>query len=468
MTLADIATVTNGTLSEVPDPQAYVTGPAASDSREVVPGGMFAAVTGAHVDGHDFAADATEAGAVCVLASRPVGVPAVIVSDVVAALGKLAQAMLARIGSPAVIALTGSSGKTSTKDLLAQVLPGLGPTVATPRSFNTEIGLPLTVLTADQSTRYLVLEMGARHKGDIAYLASLTPPQIGLVLNIGSAHIGEFGSKQAIAAAKGELAEALPDASHGGIAVLNTDDELVAAMAARTAADVVWYGQAPHADVQARDICIDGAGRARFTLITPSGTAPVTLRVRGEHYVSNALATAAVAHALGMGAAMIAAALSRAQPLSSGRMQVLERGDGVTIINDAFNANPESTRAGLRTLATMAAGRRAIAVLGEMRELGDYATTAHEQAGQLVGELGIAMLVAVGTDDAQALADTARRTNPALTAKVAPDRHAAADLLRDQLKPGDIVLVKASRSLQLEDLATALAAGPATPASQQQ
>jgi UDP-N-acetylmuramoyl-tripeptide--D-alanyl-D-alanine ligase len=160
MTLAGIAIVTNGTLSEVPDPQAYVTGPAASDSREVVPGGMFAAVTGAHVDGHDFAADAAEAGAVCVLASRPVGVPAVIVSDVVAALGNLAQAMLARIGSPAVIALTGSSGKTSTKDLLAQVLPGLGPTVATPRSFNTEIGLPLTVLTADQSTRYLVLEMG--------------------------------------------------------------------------------------------------------------------------------------------------------------------------------------------------------------------------------------------------------------------------------------------------------------------
>ena len=239
-------------------------------------------------------------------------------------------------------------------------------------------------------------------------------------------------------------------------------------MAASTAADVVWYGQAPHADVRARDIRIDGAGRARFTLITPSGAAPVTLQVHGEHHVSNALATAAVAHALGMDTAATAAALSRAQPLSSGRMQVIERGDGVTIINDAFNANPESMRAGLRTLATMAAGRRAIAVLGEMRELGDHATTAHERAGQLVGELGIALLVAVGTNDAQALAATARRTNPALTATVAPDRHAAADLLRDQLKPGDIVLVKASRSLQLEDLATTLAAGPATPPSQQQ
>jgi UDP-N-acetylmuramoyl-tripeptide--D-alanyl-D-alanine ligase len=238
-------------------------------------------------------------------------------------------------------------------------------------------------------------------------------------------------------------------------------------MATRTAADVVWYGQASPADVQARDICIDDAGRARFTLTAPSGAAPVTLRVRGEHCVSNALATAAVAHALGMSAATIAAALSRAQPLSSGRMQVLERGDGVTIINDAFNANPESMGAGLRTLATMAAGRRSIAVLGEMRELGDYAMTAHEQAGQLVGELGIAMLVAVGTDDAQALTDTARRTNPAISAKVVSDRHAAADLLRDQLKPGDIVLVKASRSLQLEDLATTLAAGSATPASQQ-
>ena len=466
MTLAEIASAVNGTLSEVPDPQACVTGPTASDSREVVPGGMFAAVTGAHADGHDFAALTIAAGAVCVLASRPVGVPAVVVSDVVAALGKLAQAVLARIGSPAVIALTGSSGKTSTKDLLAQVLPELGPTVATPRSFNTEIGLPLTVLTADQSTRYLVLEMGARHKGDIAYLASLTPPKIGLVLNIGSAHIGEFGSRQAIAVAKGELVEALPDASHGGIAVLNADDELVAAMAARTTADVLWYGQAPHAAVRASDIRIDDAGRPRFTLITPSSAAPVTLQVHGEHHVSNTLATAAVAHALGLDTAAAAAALSRAQPLSSGRMQVLQRGDGVTIINDAFNANPESMRAGLRTLATMAVGRRAIAVLGEMRELGDHATTAHEQAGQMVGELGIALLVAVGTDDAQALADTAHHINPALSAKVASDRHAAADLLRDQLKPGDIVLVKASRSLQLEGLATTLAAGPQISAAQ--
>ena len=183
---------------------------------------------------------------------------------------------------------------------------------------------------------------------------------------------------------------------------------------------MLWYGQAPPADVQASAIRMDGAVRARFTLIAPSGAAPVRLQVRGQHCMSNALATAAVAHALGMDTATTAAALSRAQPLSSGRMQVLERGDGVTIINDAFNANPESMRAGLRTLATMAAGRRAIAVLGEMRELGSYATSAHQQTGQLVGELGIAMLVVVGTDNAQALADTARHTNPAPTAKVAP------------------------------------------------
>ncbi len=464
MTLEDIASATGGTLCDAPGPGALVTGPAASDSREVVPGGMFAAVTGAHVNGHDFAAAAIAAGAACVLASRPVGVPAVVVTDVVAALGKLAQAVLARVGSPAVIALTGSSGKTSTKDLLSQVLQELGPTVATPRSFNTEIGLPLTVLTADQSTRYLVLEMGARHKGDIAYLASLTPPRIGLVLNVGSAHIGEFGSKTAIAAAKGELVEALPDAGHGGVAVLNADDELVAAMTARTAAQVLTYGQAPAAAVRASDVGFDDGGRASFTLVTPAGIALVRLQMPGEHQVSNALATAAVAHALGLETAATAAALSAARSLSPGRMQVIERGDGVTIINDAFNANPESMRAGLRTLATMAAGRRSIAVLGEMRELGPHAAAGHAQTGELVGQLGIDMLVAVGGEDARTLAGAARRVNPALAPELATDRHAAAGLIRGRLKPGDIVLVKASHSVQLDDLALSLAATPEVPA----
>ena len=460
MTLAEIASATDGTLSDVPDPGALVTGPTASDSREVVPGGMFAAVTGAHVDGHDFAADAVTAGAVCVLASRPAGVPAVIVPDVVAALGRLAQVVLTRVGSPAVIALTGSSGKTSTKDLLSQVLQELGPTVATPRSFNTEIGLPLTVLTADESTRYLVLEMGARHKGDIAYLASLTPPRIGLVLNVGSAHIGEFGSKAAIAAAKGELVEALPDAGHGGVAVLNADDELVAAMATRTAAEVLRYGLTPDAAVRASDVQFDHGGQASFTLITPAGTAPVRLQMPGQHQVSNALATAAVAHALVLEPAAAAAALSAARALSPGRMQVIERGDGVTIINDAFNANPESMRAGLLSLATMAAGRRSIAVLGEMRELGPHGAAGHAQTGELVGQLGIGILVAVGGEDARTLAGAARQANPALTVEIAADRHAAAGLLRDRLKPGDIVLVKASHSVQLDDLALSLAATP--------
>lgn len=407
MTLADIAAATSGTLSEAADPHLLVTGPTASDSREVTPGGMFAAITGAHVDGHDFAAAATAAGAVCVLASRPVAVPAIIVPDVTAALGKLAQTVLARIGSPAVVALTGSSGKTSTKDLLAQVLPELGPTVATPRSFNTEIGLPLTVLTADQATRYLVLEMGARHKGDIAYLTSLTPPQVGLVLNIGSAHIGEFGSKHATAAAKGELAEALPDAAHGGVAVLNAADGLVAAMATRTAARVLLYGRTPHAAIRASGIQLDRQARARFTLTTPSGTAPVSLRMHGEHHVANALAAAAVAHALGLDATASAAALSRARMLSPGRMQITERADGVTVMNNAFNANPESTKAALQALATMAAGRRTIAILGEMRELGPHAPAGHAQIGELAGQLGIHLLVAVGTEDAQTMAQAA-------------------------------------------------------------
>jgi UDP-N-acetylmuramoyl-tripeptide--D-alanyl-D-alanine ligase len=254
LTLKEIADATGGTLHDAPDPQMRVTGRSASDSREVGPGGMFVAVAGARVDGHDFVDQAVTTGATCVLATRPVGVPAVVVPDVTAALGRLAQHVLTRTGAQ-VIALTGSAGKTSTKDLLAQVLP-------------------LTVMRAAESTRYLVLEMGARHLGDIAYLASLTPPQIGVVLNVGSAHVGEFGSREAIATAKGELVESLPPADQGGVAVLNADDELVAAMATRTTAAVVTYGTGESADIRATGIQVT-AGRASFTLHTPDGSAPI-------------------------------------------------------------------------------------------------------------------------------------------------------------------------------------------------
>ncbi|MER5973330.1 UDP-N-acetylmuramoyl-tripeptide--D-alanyl-D-alanine ligase [Streptomyces sp. NPDC002055] len=454
LTLAEIADATGGTLHDAPDPQLPVTGRSASDSREVGPGGMFAAVAGARVDGHDFVDQAVAGGAVCVLATRPVGVPAVVVPDVTAALGHLAQRVLTRTGAQ-IIALTGSAGKTSTKDLLAQVLSRHGETVATPGSFNTEIGLPLTVLRAAASTRHLVLEMGARHRGDIAYLASLTPPQIGIVLNVGSAHVGEFGSREAIATAKSELVQALPPAADGGVALLNADDELVAAMATRTSAAVTTYGAGESADIRATSIELT-AGRASFTLHTPHGTAPVTLQLLGAHQVHNALAAAAAAHAVGMDTGDIAEALSAAEPVSAGRLQVLERPDGVTIINDAFNANTESMRAGLEALTSIAGDRRTVAVLGEMKELGDTAAAAHTEVGRLVGDLGINVLVTVGTTtEMTALTDAARPSSP-LRIESADDPDALLPLLNRLLTSGDVVLVKASKSVGLEKFANIL------------
>ncbi|MGK5553366.1 UDP-N-acetylmuramoyl-tripeptide--D-alanyl-D-alanine ligase [Actinomadura kijaniata] len=455
MPLTEIASLTGGRLDAVPDPEAMVTAPAVIDSRLVQPGGLFAALPGAHVDGHDYAAQAIAAGATAVMAARPVGVPAIVVDDVTAAMGRLASAIAARLTDTTVIALTGSSGKTSTKDLLLQVLQYDAPTVATDRSFNNEIGLPLTVLRAEPTTRYLVLEMGARHAGHIAYLTRLVPPRIGLVLNVGTAHIGEFGGREAIAAAKGELVEALPSAADGGLAVLNADDDLVAAMHTRTQAVISTFGRAPHADIRATDIDHDH-GRVRFTLTTPLGSALVALQVPGEHQISNALAAAAVAHGVGMAPTAIADALSNARPLSSGRLEILERSDGVVIINDAFNANVDSMAAGLRTLMAMATGR-AIAVLGEMRELGDETSTAHAEVGRLAADLGIDLLVTVGATDATTLAQAAHQARADLPIETVPDRHAAYSLLHGLLKPGDTVLIKASHALHLDELATQLA-----------
>jgi UDP-N-acetylmuramoyl-tripeptide--D-alanyl-D-alanine ligase len=366
---------------------------------------MFAALPGARADGHDFAAQALAAGAACVLASRPVNAPAVVVPGVTAALGALARHVLRRLTDATVIALTGSSGKTTTKDMLRHVLSQHGPVIAPQGSYNTEIDLPLTVLQADRTTRYLVLEMGTRHLGDIRYLTTLAPPQIGIVLNVGSAHIGEFGSRQAIAQAKAALVEALPAAADGGIAILNADDPFVAAMAARTAAKTVRYGTS-QADIRAAGISLS-AGRASFTLHTPAGTIPVNLRLLGAHQVHNALAVAAAAHTLGMGTAQIAAAPSTAEP-SPGRLQILDFPGGITLINDAFNANPESMTAGLRSFAAYAGTRRSVAVLGEMRELGPDAQAARHAIGELVAELGIHLLITVGNGHADDLARAAQ------------------------------------------------------------
>jgi UDP-N-acetylmuramoyl-tripeptide--D-alanyl-D-alanine ligase len=469
LTLAEVAHVVGGSTHDIPDSAVRVTGPVVRDSRDVVPGALFVAFAGERVDGHDFAAGAVADGAAAVLAARPVGVPAIVVDDVQAALGRLAQHVIERLGAT-VVALTGSAGKTSTKDLIAQLLQKVAPTVWTPGSLNNEIGLPLTALSADEHTRHLVLEMGARGIGHIRYLTGLTPPRIGLVLNVGTAHIGEFGGREQIALAKGELVEALPAAAEGGIAVLNADDPLVSAMRSRTKARVVTFGEAAEADVRAENVTLNDRGQPVFTLHTPSGCAEVTMRLYGEHHVSNALAAAAVARELGMPVEEIATALSAAGALSHWRMEVTERPDGVTVVNDAYNANPESMRAALRTLAAMGRsaqerGGRTWAVLGRMAELGERSLTEHDAVGRLAVRLNVSKLVAVGGTEAAWLQMGAYNEGSWGEESVhVSDAEAAVDLLRAQVRPGDVVLVKASRSVGLESVALALIeAGPDGP-----
>jgi UDP-N-acetylmuramoyl-tripeptide--D-alanyl-D-alanine ligase len=455
LSLAQIARITAATLDRVPDAAALVRGPVVIDSRDAAPGGLFAALPGERVDGHDFAAAAVAAGAVAVLASRPAGVPALIVPDVQAALAPLARAVVDRLPRLTIAGITGSSGKTTTKDLLAQVTERLGPTVAPPGSFNNELGHPLTVLRADERTRYLVLELGARGRGHIARLCAIAPPRLGAVLNVGRAHVGGYFADQAeVAQAKGELVEALPA---GGVAVLNADDPEVMNMASRTAAQVVTFGRAGHADVRAVDVTTDADGRPSFTLIAPGGAAPVRLNLRGEHNVSNALAAAAVAGALGMSPAEVAGALSAAVARSKWRMDVTRRADGVRVINDAYNANPESMRAALTALASMTGRGRSFAVLGQMAELGANARAWHEEIGAFAARAGVSALVVVGEEAAPMLAGA--KSEPGWQGELlhVPDGPAAVTAVAGRVRPGDAVLVKASRAAGLWDVAFALA-----------
>ncbi|MDQ6896893.1 MAG: UDP-N-acetylmuramoyl-tripeptide--D-alanyl-D-alanine ligase [Actinomycetota bacterium] len=455
MTLRDVADLTGGSVhpdtAEVAD--LVVDGPVVTDSREAGPGSLYVARVGEHADGHAYAGAAQAAGAVAALTSRVVdGVPCIVVDDVQVAFGRLARAVVDRSPDLRVVAITGSSGKTSTKDLLAQVLASAGETVAPAASLNGEIGVPLTVCRVTPTTRFLVAEMGARSIGHLAYLTTVAPPDVSIVLNVGVAHVGEFGSREAIAQAKGELVEALgPD----GVAVLNADDPAVAAMAARTRGRVVTVGLDPSADVRAADVRLDASGRASFTVSVDGASADVALRVSGGHQVGNALAVVAAGVACGMDLADVANALSDAAPLSRWRMEIHERPDQVTVVNDAYNANPGSMRAALEALGAIAGAvtprRRCWAVLGEMLELGDESRADHEEVGRAAVELGVDRLVVVG-EGARPVADGAgeaqaegeRAAYPTETSVVA-DADAAFALLTDQVAPGDVVLLKSSR-----------------------
>ncbi|MGI8679182.1 MAG: UDP-N-acetylmuramoyl-tripeptide--D-alanyl-D-alanine ligase [Jatrophihabitans sp.] len=458
ISLGEIADIVGGRLTSA-DPQTVVAGSIEFDSRAVTAGGLFVALPGERVDGHDFVEAATRQGAVASIVTRPVDGPAIEVEDGFAALAALAAAVIRKLPDTIVVAVTGSSGKTSTKDLLAQVLAGLGPTVAPPGSFNNELGHPYTVLRATPTTRFLVLETSARGLGHIRYLADIAPPHIGVVLNVGSAHLGEFGSREAIAAAKGELVEALPP---DGLAVLNADDPLVAAMASRTRARVTMVGEASTADVRASDVTLDELGRPRFVLVTADGNVPVELRLVGAHHVGNALAAAAVALECGLRLADVAAALAAATPLSRWRMEVTERRDGVLVINDAYNANPESMRAALKTLASVgrprrAAGGRTYAVLGPMAELGADGPAEHAALGRLAVRLDISQVIAVGDEARPIQHAAALEGSQDGESRWVADVEAAIGLLRSELRAPDVVLVKASRSASLERVALAIA-----------
>ncbi|HVF06805.1 MAG TPA: UDP-N-acetylmuramoyl-tripeptide--D-alanyl-D-alanine ligase [Frankiaceae bacterium] len=444
-----VAEATGGTLHDATGDE--VVSGVVIDSRQVTSGHLFVALPGERVDGHDYAAAAVRAGAAAVLAARPAGVPAVVVDDPAAALGRLArwygETLRAR-----VVGVTGSTGKTSTKDLMAQVVERAGPTVAPVGSFNNELGLPLTVLRAGDDTRFLVLEMSARGTGHIAWLCGVAPPRVGVVLNVGVAHLGEFGSREAIAQAKGELVEAVPE---HGLVVLNADDPLVMAMRSRTSARVLTFGST--GDYRAENASLDELSRASFDLVTPSGRAPVRLGLVGEHHVSNALAAAAVGDWAGLPVETVAGALSNAVPRSRWRMEVRETPEGVTVINDAYNANPDSMRAALKTLAAAGrGGRRTWAVLGEMAELGEAAWDAHDDIGRLCVRLDVNRLVVVGANAKGIHAGAGLEGSWGNETAFVDDADAALRVLLDELRPGDVVLVKASRAAGLERVALAL------------
>jgi UDP-N-acetylmuramoyl-tripeptide--D-alanyl-D-alanine ligase len=457
MTLVEVADCVGGRIV-VPDPslvrRVEMTAPASVDSRAVEPGGLFVALPGEHADGHDFAVPAVESGAAAVLCSRPVAAPCVVVDDPVHALGLLARDVLLRLPGLMVVGVTGSQGKTGVKDLLAQVLERRGTTIAPRESFNNEIGVPLTALRADRDTRFLVSELGARGRGHIGYLAEIVRPHIGVVLNVGVAHLGEFGSREEIAVAKGELVESLPA---DGIAVLNIDDDLVRRMAERTRARVVWFGTDARADVRLGPVALDDLGRPRFTLTSSSGAATVALRLVGEHQAGNAAAVAAAALSAGVPWPEVTDALSAAVPRSRWRMEITERSDGVTVINDAYNANPDSMRAALKTLAVLGSGgRRSVAVLGEMRELGAASRDEHDAIGRLAVRLNVSRLVVVGEGARQMHLGAGLEGSWDGESVFVPDVNTAIDFVRGDIGPGDVVLVKASRAAGLEKVVEAL------------
>ena len=415
------------------------------DSRQATPGCFFLALKGENADGHDFAADAYRSGAMFSLTSQRIDGPCIVVADVLEALSILAAFVRKRLDKLIVIGITGSQGKTSTKDLLTHMLGAVGPTVAPAGSFNNDLGLPITLLQCDDRTRFCILEMGARHMGDIARLCEIAKPNIGVVLTVGTAHIGEFGSREIIAQTKGELIASL---DNDGIAILGTYDEFTPKMASLHQGEVIFFGEKGDSQVRAADIEMR-EGRPHFDLVTPAGRDAVGMRAVGAHQVSNALAVAAVGTALSLPLELIASSLSTAEISSKWRMELHECAD-LLIINDAYNANPESMSAAMRSLVLFAQerGGSSWAFVGKMNELGQTQAPQSAAIAALAVELGIDHLVEINAPEYG-------EPGGAMVVHQRTTIESALDLV-DYFAPGDVVLVKASRSQGFEVLAESL------------
>ncbi|GAB3612817.1 UDP-N-acetylmuramoyl-tripeptide--D-alanyl-D-alanine ligase [Humibacter ginsengisoli] len=463
MTIEEIAQAVSGRLVPEEGASRLVEGLSYTDSREVEPGGIFFAKPGEFTDGHLFAPQAVERGAALVVVDHELGldVPQVVVDDVVDALGALARSSIARAreaGILRIVGITGSNGKTTTKNLLAAILGRVGETVAPRASFNNEVGAPLTMLEVGENTRFLVAEMGASREGDIARLIRMAKPDVGVVLKVGLAHAGEFGGIEHTQRAKSEM---VTDLDAGDTAVLNADDPRVAAMAPLTRAQVLWFGvdgDAAPDRVRATDVRSSRTGTT-FTLHLPAGaegegpSREVAFRVLGEHHVANALAAASAAHALGVGIDDIAAGLESVTRAERWRMEVMGGARGVTIINDAYNASPDSMAAALKTLVQLREPEgRAIAVLGEMSELGEASGAEHDRIGLLAVRLGVDQVVVVGAGARRMHISTINEGSWDGESVFVETQDEAYELLESLLRNGDTVLVKSSNSAGLRHL----------------
>jgi UDP-N-acetylmuramoyl-tripeptide--D-alanyl-D-alanine ligase len=417
------------------------------DSRRVPPGCLFVAIRGERHDAHRFLEDAARAGAALLVergCGAPSGAPTVEVDDTTRALADLAAGVRRRYRGR-VVGITGSNGKTSTKELASAALGEALPHLKTEGNLNNHIGVPLTLLRLEEKYRVAIVEMGTNHPGEIAFLAGLVSPEIGVITNVGTAHAEFLGGREEVGREKGSLFEALPE---HGVAVANADDDFVMAQTARTRAELLRFGRAPEAEVCAEDVRAVGLEGFRFRLRTPWGSAEARIPSLGEVHVQNALAAAAAALAAGAELDAVAAGLARA-PVVSGRLEPVRLG-GFHVLNDSYNANPQSMRAAIETLCRLRGEGRALAVLGDMGELGPDAPRFHREVGRAVGELGVDVLLAVG-EHARAVGEAAIEAGlPASAIGTAEDAAVAAERLSDTLREGDWVLLKGSRAMRME------------------